>query len=274
MGHLGLTPQSVHVMGGYRVQGKEPDAAEALVGTRRRWPTAGCFAIVLEGVPDVVAAGHRADRRPDHRDRCRAPPATARSSSAHDLLGFGEPPRKFVRRYADLRGAIVDAVQSWASDVRSGAFPSDAETYHPGPRRPRRPADTELPSRRLPARLRTGSGASRVVCRGPTWRRPASALRSAGATGHRHLWRLTEVPCPDRGPGRVPGPEGGEPLVRPYESMIIFDAELEEPAIAAVLDRSTELIRSGGGERGAIDRWGAADRSPTRCGTVARGTTS
>ena len=54
----------------------------------------------------------------------------------------------------------------------------------------------------------------------------------------------------------MPGPEGGEPLVRPYESMIIFDAELEEPAIAAVLDRSTELIRSGGGERGTIDRWG------------------
>ncbi len=54
----------------------------------------------------------------------------------------------------------------------------------------------------------------------------------------------------------MPGPEGGEPHVRPYESMIIFDAELEEPAIAAVLDRSTELIRSGGGERGAIDRWG------------------
>jgi small subunit ribosomal protein S6 len=54
----------------------------------------------------------------------------------------------------------------------------------------------------------------------------------------------------------VPGPEGGEPLVRPYESMIIFDAELEEPAIASVLDRSTELIRAGGGERGSIDRWG------------------
>jgi 3-methyl-2-oxobutanoate hydroxymethyltransferase len=50
---------------------------------------------------------------------------------AHDLLGFGDaPPAKFVRRYADLRGAIVDAVQAWASDVRSGAFPSDAETYH------------------------------------------------------------------------------------------------------------------------------------------------
>jgi small subunit ribosomal protein S6 len=61
---------------------------------------------------------------------------------------------------------------------------------------------------------------------------------------------------PRQGPRLVPGPEGGEPLLRPYESMIIFDAELEEPAIAAVLDRSTELIRSGGGERGSIDRWG------------------
>src|ERR1700722_19951386 len=63
-------------------------------------------------------------------------------------------------------------------------------------------------------------------------------------------------PAPEQGPRFVPGPEGGEPLMRPYESLIIFDAELEEPAIAAVLDRATELVRSGGGERSLIDRGG------------------
>jgi small subunit ribosomal protein S6 len=60
----------------------------------------------------------------------------------------------------------------------------------------------------------------------------------------------------DGGPGIEPGPEGGEPHMRPYESMIIFDAELEETAVTAVLDRATAIIRSGGGERGPLDRWG------------------
>ena len=60
----------------------------------------------------------------------------------------------------------------------------------------------------------------------------------------------------DGGPGIEPGPEGGEPHVRPYESMIIFNAELEETAVTAVLDRVTEIVRSGGGERGPLDRWG------------------
>ncbi len=131
MGHLGLTPQSVHVMGGYRVQGKQPDAAEALVSDAEAIARAGCFAIVLEGMPDVVAA--------EVTQRVGVPTIGIGAGSscdgqvlvAHDLLGFGDaPPAKFVRRYADLRGAIVEAVQAWASDVRSGAFPSEAETYH------------------------------------------------------------------------------------------------------------------------------------------------
>ncbi|MGO9341445.1 MAG: 3-methyl-2-oxobutanoate hydroxymethyltransferase [Acidimicrobiales bacterium] len=131
MGHLGLTPQSVHVMGGYRVQGKQPDAAEALMSDAEAIAQAGCFAIVLEGMPDVVAA--------KVTERIGVPTIGIGAGSScdgqvlvvHDLLGFGDaPPAKFVRRYADLRGAIVEAVQSWAGDVRSGAFPSDAETYH------------------------------------------------------------------------------------------------------------------------------------------------
>ncbi len=131
MGHLGLTPQSVHVMGGFRVQGKQPDAAEALLTDAEAITGAGCFAMVLEGIPDVVAA--KVTERVDVPTIGIGAGASCDGQVlvAHDLLGFGEaPPAKFVRRYADLRGAIVDAVATWADDVRSGAFPSDAETYH------------------------------------------------------------------------------------------------------------------------------------------------
>ena len=131
MGHLGLTPQSVHVMGGYRVQAKHADAAEALALDAEAIAAAGCFAIVLEAMPDVVGAMVT--------DRIEIPTIGIGAGAscdgqvlvAHDLLGFGEaPPAKFVRRYADVRGVIVEAVSKWAGDVRSGAFPSDAETYH------------------------------------------------------------------------------------------------------------------------------------------------
>jgi 3-methyl-2-oxobutanoate hydroxymethyltransferase len=131
MGHLGLTPQSVHVMGGFRVQARQPDAAEALVADAQAVAAAGCFAIVLEGVPDVVAA-----RVTDSIDIPTIGIGAGISCDGqvlvvHDLLGLGvSAPPKFVRQYADLRSAIVDAVSEWAGDVRSGAFPADAETYH------------------------------------------------------------------------------------------------------------------------------------------------
>ncbi len=131
MGHLGLTPQSVHVLGGYRVQGKQPDAADALLSDAEEITRAGCFAMVLEAMPDVVAA-----KVTDQVDVPTIGIGAGASCDgqvlvAHDLLGFGDaPPAKFVRRYADLRGVIIDAVGRWAADVRSGAFPSDAETYH------------------------------------------------------------------------------------------------------------------------------------------------
>jgi 3-methyl-2-oxobutanoate hydroxymethyltransferase len=131
MGHLGLTPQSVHALGGFRVQARELDAIDILLADAEALVEAGCFALVLEAVPDVVAA--------KVTDLVAVPTIGLGAGAgcdgqvlvAHDLLGFGEaPPAKFVRRYADLRGEIVDAVSRWAADVRSGAFPADAETYH------------------------------------------------------------------------------------------------------------------------------------------------
>lgn len=131
MGHLGLTPQSVHAMGGFRVQARESEAALALVADAKALQHAGCCAVVLEGVPDEVARlvtdaldiptiGIGAGRHCD-----------GQVLVLHDLLGLEDRVvPKFVRRYADLKQQAVAAVRSFAADVRSGAFPGEAETYH------------------------------------------------------------------------------------------------------------------------------------------------
>jgi 3-methyl-2-oxobutanoate hydroxymethyltransferase len=131
MGHIGLTPQSVHAMGGFKVQGRQHGAALALVDDAKALAAAGCFAIVLEGVPDEVARlvtetvdvptiGIGAGRHCD-----------GQVLVFHDLLGIEDrilP--KFVRRYATLKNDAVEAMKHYADDVRVGRFPSDDETYH------------------------------------------------------------------------------------------------------------------------------------------------
>jgi 3-methyl-2-oxobutanoate hydroxymethyltransferase len=131
MGHLGLTPQSVHAMGGFRVQGKETDAAMALVSDAKALAHAGCFAIVLEGVPSEVARMVTAAVDVPIIGIGAGPDVDGQVLVYHDLLGIEDrilP--KFVRRYADLKAESVAAVAAYADDVRSGAFPSDAESYH------------------------------------------------------------------------------------------------------------------------------------------------
>jgi 3-methyl-2-oxobutanoate hydroxymethyltransferase len=131
MGHLGLTPQSVLAMGGYKVQARDTAAGEALVNDAKAIAAAGCFGIVLEGVPDVVAA-----RVTDQVDVPTIGIGAGVGCDGqvlvfHDLLGLRQgAPAKFVRQYADLTSAAVSAVSSWAADVRAGTFPSEAETYH------------------------------------------------------------------------------------------------------------------------------------------------
>jgi 3-methyl-2-oxobutanoate hydroxymethyltransferase len=130
MGHVGLTPQSVHLMGGYKVQGKRVDEAQALVDDARALEEAGVFSIVLEGIPEAVGRriteavgvptiGIGAGRHCD-----------GQVLVFHDLVGLGTGPApRFVRRYADLAGVIADAARRFADDVRSGGYPSEAETY-------------------------------------------------------------------------------------------------------------------------------------------------
>jgi 3-methyl-2-oxobutanoate hydroxymethyltransferase len=131
MGHVGLTPQSVHAMGGYRVQGRELEAAQALVGDAVALQQAGCFAVVVEGVPDVLAERITAELDVPTIGIGAGGSCDGQVLVLHDLLGLTKrTPPKFVRRYAEIGELVVDAVGRYCADVRSGAFPADAETYH------------------------------------------------------------------------------------------------------------------------------------------------
>jgi 3-methyl-2-oxobutanoate hydroxymethyltransferase len=131
MGHLGLTPQSVHAMGGFKVQGKETDAAMALVSDAKALAHAGCFAIVLEGVPTEVASLVTAAVDIPIIGIGAGDDCDGQVLVYHDVLGIEDRMLpKFVRRYADLKTASVDGVRAYADDVRGGRFPSAAESYH------------------------------------------------------------------------------------------------------------------------------------------------
>jgi 3-methyl-2-oxobutanoate hydroxymethyltransferase len=131
MGHLGLTPQSFHAMGGFKVQGKDLDAAQVLVDDARSLADAGCFAIVLEGIPDVVAALITESIDVPTIGIGAGPHCDGQVLVYHDVLGLDEQrPPKFVRRYAALQADATDALSRWAEDVRSGRFPDDSESYH------------------------------------------------------------------------------------------------------------------------------------------------
>ena len=131
MGHIGLTPQSVHAMGGFKVQGRNVDAASALVEDARALVDAGCFAIVLEGVPDAVARMVTEAVSVPTIGIGAGPWCDGQVLVFHDLLGFEDRiAPKFVRRYAALKGDAVDAMRHFVADVRSGDFPSSDESYH------------------------------------------------------------------------------------------------------------------------------------------------
>ncbi len=131
MGHIGLTPQSVHAMGGFKVQGKEAEAALELVAEAKALAHAGCFAIVLEGVPDVVAAMVTAAVDVPTIGIGAGPHCDGQVLVYHDLLGIEDRVApKFVRRYADQKADAVAAMAAYAEDVRTGRFPADDESYH------------------------------------------------------------------------------------------------------------------------------------------------
>jgi 3-methyl-2-oxobutanoate hydroxymethyltransferase len=131
MGHVGLTPQSVNAMGGYRVQGKTAGGAEQLLRDARAVEAAGAFSIVLEGIPRELAAEITKSVRIPTIGIGAGPDCDGQILVLHDLLGltFQEPP-KFARRYANVGEVMSQAVREYCADVQGGSFPSDAESYH------------------------------------------------------------------------------------------------------------------------------------------------
>jgi 3-methyl-2-oxobutanoate hydroxymethyltransferase len=131
MGHIGLTPQSVHAMGGFKVQGKSIDAAALLVEDALALEEAGVFSIVLEGVPDEVARMVTSAVSVPTIGIGAGPWCDGQVLVFHDVLGLEDRVLpKFVRRYASLRSEGVAALAEFADDVRARRFPSDAESYH------------------------------------------------------------------------------------------------------------------------------------------------
>jgi 3-methyl-2-oxobutanoate hydroxymethyltransferase len=129
--HIGLTPQSIHRMGGYRVQGKKYEQAERLLEDALAVENAGAFAVVLEGIPQSLAK--------QITDSISIPTIGIGAGAAcdgqvlvlHDILGLCEKySPKFVKRYADVKSIISDAVTAYISDVKSGTFPLDEHSFN------------------------------------------------------------------------------------------------------------------------------------------------
>jgi len=130
MGHIGLTPQSATMLGGFKTQGKTAEQARRLVDDALALEDAGCFAVVLEAVPAPVAAEITRRLAVPTIGIGAGPDCDGQVLVYHDLLGLSEGhlPR-FVKRYASLSREIRDALEAYAADVRSGNFPDAAHTY-------------------------------------------------------------------------------------------------------------------------------------------------
>jgi 3-methyl-2-oxobutanoate hydroxymethyltransferase len=131
MGHIGLTPQSVHAMGGYRVQGKMVDDARDLIDDARALDQAGIFCLVLEGIPTLLAEIITKEISVPTIGIGAGPGTDGQVLVFHDLLGlsYGRTP-KFVRRFADLHSAAVNGIKAFRRAVENGSFPSEEESYH------------------------------------------------------------------------------------------------------------------------------------------------
>ncbi len=130
-GHIGLTPQSVNVMGGYKVQGKDLTAIEHLMRDAVALDRAGVACIYLEAIPREVAAMITAEVETPTIGIGAGPECDGQVLVFHDILNLTfQPPAKFVRRYGDAAAEISRAVQAFRADVMSHQYPSDAESYH------------------------------------------------------------------------------------------------------------------------------------------------
>jgi len=131
MGHLGLTPQSLHAMGGYRVQCRDEAKALRLLEEARLLEGAGCFAVLLECIPRELAALVTEELGVFTVGIGAGPGCSGQVLVFHDVLGLAEGPApKFVRKYMDAFGQMAAALSRWAGDVKNGVFPGEQESYN------------------------------------------------------------------------------------------------------------------------------------------------
>ena len=130
MGHIGFTPQSVHALGGFRVQGRAPGDAERLVEEARRIEAAGAFSVVLELVPSAVAKAVTAAVQIPTIGIGAGPDCDGQVLVLHDLLGLNDGFRpKFLRRYAEMAGDVRSAMKQFADDVKAGRYPGSEHSF-------------------------------------------------------------------------------------------------------------------------------------------------
>jgi 3-methyl-2-oxobutanoate hydroxymethyltransferase len=129
MGHLGLTPQSVHAMGGYRIQARTDEAAERLLSDALSLDKSGVFSLVLEGIPTEVARRVTEAVTMPTIGIGAGPHCDGQVLVINDLLGLNDRVPKFVKKYATLREEMTQAVQAFADDVEAGAFPDEEHSY-------------------------------------------------------------------------------------------------------------------------------------------------
>jgi 3-methyl-2-oxobutanoate hydroxymethyltransferase len=128
--HIGLTPQSLHRMGGYRVQGRNNEQAEKLLADARAVQAAGAFAVVLEGIPSALAATITGELSIPTIGIGAGPSCDGQVLVIHDILGLCEKyAPKFVKRYAELKPIIAQAVSSYIQEVKEGSFPTEDHSF-------------------------------------------------------------------------------------------------------------------------------------------------
>ena len=131
MGHLGLTPQSVHQFGGYRIQGRGNDAADRLISDARALQDAGCYSLVLEGIPATLAARVTGELSIPTIGIGAGANCDGQVLVLYDLLGLDERFNpKFLKKYLNLNQAVVEAVAAYGHEVRDGAFPALVNSHH------------------------------------------------------------------------------------------------------------------------------------------------
>jgi 3-methyl-2-oxobutanoate hydroxymethyltransferase len=130
LGHIGLTPQSIHSMGGYKVQGKTPETARQILDDAKALEVAGVFAMVLEGIPAGLAGDITAAVSAPTIGIGAGPNCDGQVLVVHDILGlYGEFKPKFVKRYADLGAEMKKAFAQYKKEVEDGSFPGPEQSY-------------------------------------------------------------------------------------------------------------------------------------------------